>query len=98
VFLLDSLLIDGLKFVMDKLVQVVDTELNDDTALRERLLNAQMRLEDGDLSMEEFGEIERDVFARLRELKGGHTAPLSMTSDEGSVSVEASVADEVDDK
>jgi hypothetical protein len=96
VFLLDSLLIDGLKFVMDKLVQVVDAELNDDTALRERLLNAQMRLEDGDLSMEEFSEIEHDVFARLRELKGGHTAPLSMKSDEGSVSVETSVADEVD--
>ena len=95
-FLLDSLLIDGLKFVMDKLVQVVDAELNDDTVLRERLLNAQLRLEDGDLSMEEFGEIEQDVFARLRELRGGHTAPLSMTSDEGSVSVEASVADEVD--
>jgi hypothetical protein len=94
-FLLDSLLIDGLKFVMDKLVQVVDAELNDDTVLRERLLNAQLRLEDGELSMEEFSEIEQDVFARLRELKGGHTA-LSMRSDEGSVSVEASVADEVD--
>jgi hypothetical protein len=94
-FLIDSLLIDGLKFVLDKLVQVVDAELNDDTVLRERLLDAQMKLELGELSMEEFSEIERDVFARLRELRGGHTAPLSMTSSDGSVSVEASVADEV---
>ena len=89
------LIIDGLKFVLDKLVQVVDAELNDDTVLRERLLDAQMKLELGELSMEEFSEIERDVFARLRELRGGHTAPLSMTSGEGSVSVEATVSPEV---
>ena len=94
-FLIDSLLIDGLKFVLDKLVQVVDSELNDDTVLRERLLDAQMKLELGDLSLEEFNDIEHDVFARLRELRGGHTAPISMTSGDGSVSVEASVSDDV---
>src|ERR1700747_659222 len=94
-FLLDSLLIDGLKFVMEKLLQVAETELNDDSALRERLLDAQMRLELGGLSMEEFSQIEKDVFARIRELKGGHTGPLSMTSSDSAVSVEASVADEL---
>ena len=94
-FLIDSLLIDGLKFVLDKLVQVVDAELNDDTVLRERLLDAQMKLELGDLSLEEFNDIEHDVFARLRELRGGHTGPISMTSGDGSVSVEASVSDDV---
>ena len=94
-FLIDSLLIDGLKFVLDKLVQVVDAELNDDTALRERLLEAQMKLELGELSLDEFSEIERDVFARLRELRGGPTAPLSMTSSDGSVSVEASEPDDI---
>ena len=95
-FLLDSLLIDGLKFVMDKLVQVAEAELNDDTVLRERLLDAQMRLELGELSMDEFSEIEQDVFARLRELRGGHTGPLSMTSSDSSVSVEATVTGEFD--
>ena len=53
-FILDSLFIDGLRFVMDKLVTVVDEELQDDTVLRERLLNAQMRLELGELTDEEF--------------------------------------------
>ena len=94
-FLLDSLLIDGLKFVMEKLLQVAETELSDDKVLKERLLDAQMRLELGELSMEEFTEIEKDVFARLREIKGGHTGPLSMTSSDSAVSVEASVADEL---
>lgn len=95
-FLIDSLLIDGLAFVLDKLVQIVDAELNDDTVLKERLLDAQMKLELGELSLDEFGEIEQDVFARLRELRGGHTGPLSMTSGDGSISVEASVADDVE--
>jgi hypothetical protein len=94
-FLIDSLLIDGLTFVLDKLVQIVDAELNDDTVLRERLLDAQMRLELGELNLEEFGEIEKDVFARLREVRGGHTGPLSMTSGDGSISVEASVSDDI---
>src|SRR5258706_7416549 len=95
-FLLDTLLIDGLKFVMEKLLAVAEAELSDDSVLRERLIDAQMRLEVGELSLEEFTEIERDVFDRLREIKGGHTGPLSMTSnDSGSVTVEANVGDDV---
>jgi hypothetical protein len=95
-FLLDSLLIDGLKFVMNKLLQIAEQELNDDSVLRERLLDAQMRLELGELSMEEFTEIGQDVFARLREIRGGHTGAISMTSNDSSVTaVEIESADEL---
>jgi hypothetical protein len=45
-----------------------------------------MRLELGELSMEEFSEIEQDVFARLQEIRGGHTGAISMTSSDSSVS------------
>ena len=85
-FILDSLLIDGLKFVFDKLLQVAETELSDDSVLRERLLNAQMRLELGELSMDEFTQIEQEVFDRLREIRKGHTGAISMTSSDSSVS------------
>ncbi len=95
-FFLDSLLIDGLRFVLDKLVAVAEAELKDDTVLRERLLNAQMRLELGELSDAEFTEIERDVFDRLRELRGEQPKALSMIPKGARVSVEASVADEVE--
>jgi gas vesicle protein GvpG len=95
-FFLDSLLIDGLGFVLDKLVAVAEAELKDDTVLRERLLNAQMRLESGELTNEEFVEIERDVFDRLRELRGATPAALSMVSDDMKVSLETSVADEIE--
>jgi Gas vesicle protein G len=95
-FLLDSLLIDGLGFVLDKLRAVAEEELRDDKVLRERLLEAQLRLELGELSAEEFSAIEREVFDRLRALRGDRPAALSMVSGDAKVSVEASVADGVE--
>jgi hypothetical protein len=74
VFILDSLLIGSLRFVLDKVVAAAEAEMQDDSALRERLLEAQMQLELGEISDEEFAETERDVLARLRELKGGEGA------------------------
>ena len=68
-FILDSVLIGGLRFVFDKIAAAVDTELNDDTALREQLLAAQMRVELGEMSQEEFAAFEADVLARLREIR-----------------------------
>jgi hypothetical protein len=47
----------------------VETELNDDTALREQLLAAQMRVELGELSEEDFAVFEADILARLREIR-----------------------------
>ena len=67
--LIDSLLIGGIRFVLDKVAAAVDTELNDDAALREQLLAAQMRLELGELTQEDFDALEADVLARLREIR-----------------------------
>lgn len=67
--ILDSLLIGGIKFVLGKVAQAVDAELNDTDRLREELLAAQMRLELGEITPEEFAQFERDVLARLREIK-----------------------------
>ena len=68
-FILDSMLIGGLRFVFDKIAAAVDTELNDDTALRDQLLAAQMRVELGEMSQAEFDALEADVLARLREIR-----------------------------
>jgi hypothetical protein len=68
-FLLDSMLIGGLRFVFDKIAAAVDTELNDDTALREQLLAAQMRVELGEMTHAEFDELEADILARLRDIR-----------------------------
>jgi len=81
VLIIDSLLISSVRFVLDKLAAAVDSELNDDTVLRERLLDAQMRLELGELSQDDFDELEADIVARIREIKerqrGGESAVIS---------------------
>lgn len=80
-FIVDTLLIGGLRFVFDKIAAAVDTELNDDTALREQLLAAQMRVELGEMTQAQFAELEADILARLREIRdrrqGGGAATLS---------------------
>jgi hypothetical protein len=79
VFILDSLLIGSLRFVLDKVVAAAEAEANDDSALREQLLEAQMRLELGEISDDEFAEIERDVLAAIREIKRPQKGALTMS-------------------
>ena len=90
-FILDSLLIGSLRFVLDKIVAAAEAEAADDSSLREQLLEAQMRLELGELTDDEFVEIERDVLARIREIKGQQQGPLSMSPTDkiGSVEIES---------
>ena len=66
---LDKLLVGGIKFVLGKVVAAVDAELNDDSGLREELLAAQMRLELGEITAEEFAGLEKEVLGRLREIR-----------------------------
>ena len=68
-FILDSLLIGSLRFVLDKIVAAAEAEADDDSALREQLLAAQMRLELGEMSPEQFNSLEADILARLREIR-----------------------------
>jgi hypothetical protein len=69
IILLDSLLVGGIRFVLDKVATAVDQEMNDEGRLREELLAAQMRYELGEMSDEEFADFEADVLARLREIR-----------------------------
>jgi hypothetical protein len=78
-FILDSLLIGGLRFVLDKVVAAAEAEMNDDSALREQLLEAQMRLELGEITDREFAEIERDLLAAIREIKRPEQGALTMS-------------------
>ena len=90
--LLDTLLIGGLRFVLDKVAAAVDTELNDDTALRDQLLAAQMRVELGEMSEEEFAGLEADVLVRLREIRErrqGEAVPALSPGDYTVTGVEA---------
>jgi hypothetical protein len=79
VFILDTLLIGSLRFVLDKVVAAAEAEMQDDSALREQLLEAQMRLELGEMSAGQFAVIEQGLLARLREIKSGRQGALTMS-------------------
>jgi len=76
------LLIGSLLFVLDKIVAAAEAEASDDSSLREQLLEAQMRLELGEITDDEFAEIETNVIARMREIKGQQQGPLTMSPDD----------------
>jgi hypothetical protein len=77
--IIDSLLVGGIRFVLDKIAAAVDTELNDESALRDQLLAAQMRVELGELDEASFREIEAALLARLRELRQGRDAAAGLS-------------------
>jgi hypothetical protein len=95
VFILDSLLIGGLRFVLDKIVTAAEAESEDDGALRERLLEAEMRLELGEITGDEFAAIEQEVLARMREIKGAQGGFSVTSSDVKITGIEADVAEEL---
>ena len=90
--IIDSLLVGSLRFVLDKVLAAAEVEAHDDTALRERLLEAQMQLDLGEIDEPTFAAIEQDVFARIREMKADQQPCLSLATDDVRVSgVEASM-------
>lgn len=64
-FLLDSFL----TFVLDKVAMAAESELNNEDTLRQELMAAELRLEQGEIGEEEFATIESDLLVRLREIQ-----------------------------
>jgi hypothetical protein len=101
-FLLDSLLINGISWTLDTLVTTAEAERDDDTALREQLLAAEMQREMGEITDDDFKELEHDLLARMREIKTrreGGSGPLEFgegepmdTSGDGRFQIEATVS------
>ena len=89
-FLIDDLLlapVNGFKFILGQVQKMADQELNDDSVIKDQLLELQMRYELEEVSDEEFKAREAELFARLRAIKlrqldllhevTGHTAESS---------------------
>jgi hypothetical protein len=71
-FLIDDILlapVSGFRFILGQIQKMADQELNDDTLLKEQLIELQMRLELDEISEEEYQEREAEIFARLRVIK-----------------------------
>lgn len=68
-FFLDSLMIAGIRWTLDTVVTAAEAEMNDDSALRDRLLEAEMQRELGEISNEEFATIEAELLRGMREIR-----------------------------
>jgi hypothetical protein len=99
-FILDSLMIAGIRWALETTLAAAEAEMNDDSVLREELLEAEMRREMGEISDAEFQDIEADLLARIREIKerregagplGFGAEPMETTGD-STFQVEASVS------
>jgi Gas vesicle protein G len=100
-FILDSLMISGIRWALETALTAAEAEMNDDSVLREQLLEAEMRREMGEISDDEFSAIETDLLARIREIKErreGGSGPIDMgaqpieTTGDSRFQVEASVS------
>jgi hypothetical protein len=69
VFILDRLMIGGIKFVLKTVVEAAEAELNDADSLRAALLDAQMRHELGELTKDELATIEAELMGALRAIE-----------------------------
>lgn len=75
-FLIDDILllpitgpIAGFKWIMNTIQKLADDELLDDQPWKERLIELQMRLEVGEISEEEYGVEEAQIFQALRDIR-----------------------------
>jgi hypothetical protein len=94
VIILDTLLVGGIKFVLGKIAAAVEAEMSDDTVWREELLAAQMRLELGEITEEQFAATERELLTRIREIRERQQGRAEPPGTFRVTGVEASVLDD----
>ena len=56
----------GFRFILNQVGEMAEAELYDESRIREELLELQLRLDEGDITEDEYVEQEADVMARLR--------------------------------
>jgi uncharacterized protein YaaW (UPF0174 family) len=93
-FFIDDLLlapVNGFKFILRQVQQIADRELNDESVIKEQLLELQMRLELEEISDGDYAEAEAELFARLRAVKQRQLEALGQvhTADTSSIVIES---------
>ena len=61
--------IAGIRWSLNQVMSVVETELTDDTAVKQELMELQMRLELGEIDDDEYIVQEGHIMAKLREVR-----------------------------
>lgn len=59
----------GIKWSLNKVLQVAEEEITDDSSVKQELMELQMQLELGDIDDDEYVRRETELMARLREVR-----------------------------
>lgn len=59
----------GIKWSLNKVMQVAEEEITDDSGIKQELMELQMQLELGDITDDEYVEREAVLMQRLREVR-----------------------------
>ena len=85
-FLIDDLLlspITGFKFILRTLQRVAEEQYTDDAPLKEALLELQMKLENADISEEQYVQEEAQILRDLREIQNRKREMAGLPPEEG---------------
>ena len=61
----------GTIWLAERLAEVAERELDSDTTLRRLLVEAEMAYDSGDLSLEEYEQVEDELLERLERVREG---------------------------
>jgi hypothetical protein len=86
--IVDRMIVGGIKFVLTKILAAVDEEMNDETRLKEELLAAQMKLELGEISDDDFRQLEAALLQRIREIREARGEDAGISTDHKVTGVE----------
>jgi hypothetical protein len=64
----------GTIWLAERLAEVAERELDSDTTLRRLLVEAEMAFDSGELSLEEYEQVEDELLERLERVREGATA------------------------
>ena len=83
IFSLLSLPLDGIKFVFNTIAKVAEEQYTDDAPLKEQLLELQVKLDNGDITEDEYVEEEARILASLRDIQNYKREKAGLPPEDG---------------
>lgn len=83
IFSLLSLPFDGFKFVLNTIIKAAQEQWTDDAPLKEKLLELQVLLDQGDISEEEYIEAEAEILRGLRDIQNRKREMAGLPPEDG---------------
>ena len=81
--------IAGIRYCLDKVVEVAEREMWDEEPVREQLILTNQAFEEGRMTEEEFREREAELLTRLRDIREHHKQRAREEADEAGAAVDS---------